>query len=66
MNSKNLLLLIICCFTAVCLGQIPTEVPHPTNNTPIDLSEPADLIIYVILPIIAVILVFIWRSKRRK
>ncbi|MAT89509.1 MAG: adenylosuccinate synthetase [Flavobacteriaceae bacterium] len=55
-------------FTAV-IGfflQIPENVPHPDNNTPIDLSDPADLIIYVILPIVAVILVLLWMRKRKQ
>ncbi len=46
--------------------QIPENVPHPDNNTPIDLSDPADLIIYVILPIVAVILVLLWMRKRKQ
>ena len=38
------------------LLQIPTGVPHPDDNTPLDLSNPADLIIYVVLPVIVLIL----------
>lgn len=36
--------------------QIPTGVPHPDNNKPLDLSDPAELIIYVIVPLIILIL----------
>ncbi|MCH2489023.1 MAG: adenylosuccinate synthetase [Flavobacteriales bacterium] len=46
--------------------QIPKEVPHPDNNTPIDLTSWPDLIIYVIIPIVIVILFFIWRKRRMK
>ena len=46
--------------------QIPKEVPHPHNNSPINLSEPADVIIYIILPILIVVLYLIWRNKKRK
>lgn len=46
--------------------QIPKEVPHPDNNSPLDLNNPADIIIYIVLPIIVVILYFLWRKKNRK
>jgi len=48
------------------LSQIPKEQPHPVNNSPIDLSQPADIILYIVLPIICVILYFIWRNKKKK
>lgn len=53
-------------FSLKSMGQIPTEVPHPDNNTPIDFSNPADIIIYIILPVIVIILYFIWRKNARK
>ena len=47
--------------------QIPTNVPHPNNNSPIDLSKPEDLIIYIILPLIIAALYFIGiRGRKRK
>ena len=46
--------------------QIPTGVPHPDDNTPLDLSNPADVIIYIVLPVIAFGLFFYWRWKRKK
>lgn len=45
--------------------QLPTDLPNPDDNTPIDFSNPADIIIYVVLPIICVILYFIWRNSRK-
>lgn len=45
-------------------AQIPTEVPKPSDK-PIDLTNPADIIIYIILPLCAVLLYFIWRGKKR-
>lgn len=56
-------------FTGIyqAIAQIPFEVPKPSNNTPIDLSNPADLVIYVVLPIIVVILAIIsWRYKKKR
>ncbi|MBT8261539.1 MAG: adenylosuccinate synthetase [Bacteroidia bacterium] len=45
--------------------QIPSGVPHPDDNTPVDLTNPADLIIYLVIPVVIVILylVFIKRKK---
>ncbi|OAD92488.1 hypothetical protein A7A78_00845 [Aequorivita soesokkakensis] len=46
-------------------AQKPTEVPKPSDK-PIDLSNPADIIIYIILPLCAVLFFFIWRGKKNK
>jgi hypothetical protein len=46
------------------LFQIPSGLPHPDDNKPLDLSDPAELIIYVILPIIAAVLIYLWWKKR--
>jgi hypothetical protein len=45
-------------------AQKPTEVPKPSDK-PIDLSNPADIIIYIILPLVAVMFFFIWKRKRK-
>ena len=46
-------------------AQKPTDVPKPSEK-PIDLSNPADIIIYIVLPLCAIVLVLIWNKKRRK
>ncbi|WP_034258912.1 hypothetical protein [Aequorivita capsosiphonis] len=46
-------------------SQKPTEVPNP-SDTPIDLSNPADLIIYIILPICVILLFVIYWRKNKK
>lgn len=46
-------------------AQKPTEVPKPSEK-PIDLSNPADIIIYIVLPLCAIVLVLIWNRKRKK
>ena len=46
--------------------QIPTEVPHPDTNSPIDLSNPADIIIYIVLPIVVIVLFMIGRHRKKK
>lgn len=46
-------------------AQKPTEVPKPSEK-PIDLSNPADIIIYIVLPLCAIVLVLIWNRMRKK
>ncbi len=44
--------------------QIPEGVPHPDRNTPLDLSDPAEVILYIVLPVVIVVLFFVWRRKK--
>lgn len=46
-------------------SQIPTEVPKPQDNPPVDFSEPVNIVLFIVLPIIAIVLVIIWLQKRR-
>jgi len=43
--------------------QIPTEVPKPQNNSPIDPSSPIELVIFIILPILLIIVYFVNRRR---
>jgi len=47
------------------LIQIPREVPHPDNNTPLDFSNPFELVVYIIIPITLIVLYFFLRKKRK-
>lgn len=47
-------------------SQIPTEVPKPQDNTPVDFSDPVNILFFIILPVVVVIFVIIWRNKKRK
>lgn len=64
MKLKKILFSALYFFFAIAYAQIPTEVPKPSDK-PIDLSEPADIIIYIILPLCCVLLFFIWRGKQK-
>lgn len=67
MKNKNIYVFALFSFLyATVFAQIPKEVPHPSNNSPIDLSQPADIILYVVLPVVVVILYFVWRNKKKK
>ena len=47
-------------------AQIPTEVPKPQDNTPVDFSDPVNIIFFIVLPLLVVVFVIIWRNKKRK
>lgn len=46
--------------------QVSQDVPNNSNNAPIDLTSWADITIYIILPIVAIIFYFIWRKRKNK
>lgn len=63
---KNIKILIILLLYSIAINaQKPTEVPKPSEK-PIDLANPADIIIYIVLPLCAVLFFFIWREKKSK
>ncbi|MGO3181952.1 MAG: hypothetical protein ACTIJ9_03885 [Aequorivita sp.] len=65
-TQKYSLLIFFSLVVASLYAQKPTEVPKP-SDTPIDLSNPADVIIYIILPVCAILLFIIyWRKKNKQ
>ena len=46
--------------------QIPRDVPHPDNNTPLDLSNPFEVIIYVVIPVLLIVLYFFLRKRNKR
>lgn len=62
---KNILYALTLFAVSTMSAQKPTEVPKPSDK-PIDLSNPADIIIYIVLPLVAVLFFFIWKMKRKK
>ena len=45
--------------------QLPPGTRNPDDNEPVDLSDPFDLIVFVILPILMVALYIYWKKKRK-
>ena len=45
--------------------QIPTEVPKPSNNSPIDPSSPVELFVFIALPILLIVTYIIIRKRKR-
>lgn len=67
MNYSKYLIASLCGTLGLsAYSQIPKEVPKPQNNSPVDFSEPANIILFIVLPILVIILVIIWRNKKRK
>lgn len=53
-------------FSAVALGQLPTNVPSPEAK-PIDFfGSTSNIVLYVVIPIIVVILLILWRVRINK
>ncbi|HLV70702.1 MAG TPA: hypothetical protein VKY34_08335 [Xanthomarina sp.] len=48
------------------LLQIPTNSPSPGDSGTIDLTEPFDLIVFIVLPIMIVLLYLVWRRKKKQ
>jgi len=66
---KFIKLLLVCFFGLLgtnVFSQIPTEVPKPQDNTPVDFSKPGNIIVFIVIPVVVILLVLIWRNKRRK
>lgn len=62
---KPVTTIILLLLSVSVLAQSPSELPHPKDNHPIDLTNPADLILYVVLPFVLVVLFFIWRKRKK-
>lgn len=45
--------------------QIPTNAPHPDTNEPLDVSNPFELIVYVIIPVVLLLFYFLLRKRNK-
>ncbi|WP_442845717.1 adenylosuccinate synthetase [Leeuwenhoekiella sp. H156] len=46
--------------------QLPPGTQNPDDNLPVNLKDPFDLIVFVILPVVLLVLYVLWRRKRKK
>ena len=46
--------------------QVSQDVPNNSNNSPIDVGNPADVVIFIVLPVVCIVLYLIWRHKKKK
>ena len=61
---KKALLYLVFLLPVIALAQRPSGVPQDTG--PLKLESAADYIIFIILPIVTVVLYFLWRAKEKK
>lgn len=46
--------------------KVPDGLPTEADNTPIDFSNPFDVITFIVLPIVIVVFYIFWRRKRKR
>ncbi|WP_439129305.1 adenylosuccinate synthetase [Polaribacter sp.] len=44
--------------------QLPIGTPNPDDNKPLDLSDPFEFIVFIIVPIVVFILYLLWKRKK--
>ncbi|GAB5399572.1 MAG: hypothetical protein Aureis2KO_11570 [Aureisphaera sp.] len=45
--------------------QIPTDVPNPDNNSPIDLTSPLEIVVYIVIPLV-MLAIYFWVRRKGK
>ncbi len=45
--------------------QLPMGSRNPDDNNPIDITDPFDLIMYIILPILLLIFYLLWKRNKK-
>lgn len=53
-------------FKPIILLQIPSEIPHPDHNKPLDFSSPLEMILYLGGPVLIFIVFIIIRKLQRR
>ncbi|KAB1071359.1 adenylosuccinate synthetase [Tamlana haliotis] len=48
------------------LLQIPMGTPNPDDNQKVDLSNPVEIIVFIVIPIAIIALYIFWRGKKKK
>lgn len=48
------------------LLQLPIGTRNPDDNSPIDLTNTFDVVMYIVLPILMIIFYILWRKKKKK
>jgi hypothetical protein len=60
---KKCIGLFILLTSVLLYAQKPSEIPGYTGK--IELSKTSDLIIYVVIPVVIIILYFVWRKQKK-
>ncbi|WP_405604892.1 adenylosuccinate synthetase [Polaribacter sp. Asnod1-A03] len=46
--------------------QLPMGTPNPDDNKPLDTSDPFEVIVFMVLPVVVIILYFLWKKQKNK
>ena len=46
--------------------QLPVGTRNPDDNSPIDITNPFDVIVYVILPLLMLVFYILWRRYKKQ
>jgi uncharacterized membrane protein YhdT len=60
---KRIIYIFTLLLTTAIFAQQPTHVPGPQTNSPIDLNNWFDIIVFIILPLVMIIFYFMWRRQ---
>lgn len=63
-NSKIIFTALLLAFSSVGYAQKATEANKPSDS-PLDFSQPANIVLFIVLPVIIIILYFVWRRAKR-
>ncbi len=47
----------------IFLAQIPRDIPH--QSEPVDFSDPLNVVLYIIIPLLMISTYWYWRRKRK-
>lgn len=60
---KKCIRLFILLISGFVFAQKPSEIPGDTGK--VELTETSDVIIYILIPIIIIILYFVWKKRKK-
>ncbi|UPQ78159.1 adenylosuccinate synthetase [Flavobacterium azooxidireducens] len=60
---KKCIRLFILLISGFVFAQKPSEIPGDTGK--VELTETSDIIIYILIPIIIIILYFVWKKRKK-
>lgn len=66
LNKYNLVTAALLLHTVVSFAQRATHAIDDSSNTPLDLSNPFEVIVFILLPIIILILYGLYRKKNKE
>lgn len=60
---KKCISLLILMISGFVFAQKPSGIPSDTGK--VELSETSDVVLYIVIPVVVVILYFVWRKRKK-